>query len=102
MTAYDENRFAALFAAEAPTPLPGDWEDVLGRASARRGRLKRLLPLPGSTGRRRFGVVLIATGLVVIVGAAAALGIHALLAGRGFVGLPPPGAVTSVPEQGRV
>jgi hypothetical protein len=102
MTTYDENRLAALFTAEAPTPLPGDWEDVLGRASATRRRLRARPPFLGVTGRSRFVVVLVATGLVVIVGAAAALGIRALLADRGFIGLPPPGAVASVPEQGKV
>ncbi len=39
MSAYEENLMAARFAALAPEPLPGDWNDVLGRAgAARKGR----------------------------------------------------------------
>jgi len=39
MTTYDDNLLVSRFAALAPEPLPGDWDDVLGRAGvARNGR----------------------------------------------------------------
>ena len=68
-----EDDLAARFAALAPEPLAGDWDDVLGRAGmadkARRRRV-RVRALAGSR-RRRFAVLAVAA-LAVIVGTASA------------------------------
>lgn len=68
-----------------------DWNDVLGRFRAHRGR------------RRRRLVVVAATALVVAVGTASAIGgVRDLVLHRGFIGLPPLGATPSAPESGEL
>jgi hypothetical protein len=95
MTTYDDNMLAARFAALAPEPLPGDWDDVVGRAGvARAGR--------GFTGfrvapRRRLLVVFAVVALVALV-TASALAVRAIVLDKGFIGLPPVGATPSAPE----
>jgi Tol biopolymer transport system component len=80
MTTHEDSHFAARFAALAPQPLPGDWDDVLGRAGVDRGdrrfagfRMRR---------RRRLLVVLAAVGLVSVV-TASALAVRAFVLDRG-------------------
>lgn len=103
MSTHDESLLAARFAALAPEPLAGDWDDVLRRADATR-EIRQ--PLERSHGReghpRRFLVVLAAAILVVVVGTAAAYGIRSVILERGFIGLPPEGATPSSPASGEL
>jgi len=81
----DHASFDRILPASAGT---ADWDDVLGRTDARRGRR----PLVAA-----FAVI-----LLVAVVSASALAMRALLSDRGFVGLPPKGAIASSPERGKV
>jgi hypothetical protein len=99
MTTYDDS-LLARFAALAPEPLPGDWDEVLGRAGiARTGRQR---PRGLQHRRRRFLVVLAVMALVVVVGTATAFGVRALILDQGFIGLAPLGARPSTPESGEL
>jgi hypothetical protein len=60
MTTYDYNPLASRFAALAPKPLPGNWEDVLGRAEAGGESVRR-------TPRAWFAVGGVATAAAVAV-----------------------------------
>jgi diadenosine tetraphosphatase ApaH/serine/threonine PP2A family protein phosphatase len=100
MSAYEDTRLAARFAALATDPLPADWEDVLERAGeGQRGRRRLADPLQ----RRRRGrlVVIVAVALVVVVGAASALAVRAGFH-LGIVGLAPVGATPSAPTSGEL
>jgi hypothetical protein len=103
MSTHEHSLLAARFAALAPEPLAGDWDDVLRRAGA---TLESQQPLERSRGReghlRRFLVVLAAAILVVVVGTAAAYGIRSFILDRGFIGLPPEGATPSSPASGEL
>ena len=44
MSTYEDNLLAARFAALAPEPLTGDWDEVLDRAGRTRNRRRRLGP----------------------------------------------------------
>jgi hypothetical protein len=103
MSTYDDSVLAARFAALAPEPLAGNWDDVLRRAGA---TLESQQPLERSRGReghlRRFLVVLAAAILIVVVGTAAAYGIRSFILERGFIGLPPEGATPSSPASGEL
>ena len=92
----------ARFAALAPEPLPGDWDEVLGRAGAPPKGRGLLVRSHARQGRRRFLFVLASAALVVVVGTATAFGIRALILDRGFIGLPPEGATPSAPETGEL
>ena len=75
MTTYDESLLAAQFAALAPEPLEGRWDDVLREAVGSRDDRRRLARSAVSQGRRRYLVALVAAVLlVVVVGAASAIG----------------------------
>jgi hypothetical protein len=100
MTTYDDNLLAARFAALAPEPLAGSWDEVLDRAgAARKGRRRtersRLLP-----GRRRRLLVVLAAVVLVAVVSASAFAVRAFVLDKGFSGLPPVGATPSTPESG--
>ena len=96
MSTY-EHDLTARFAALAPRPLPGDWDDVLDRAGAVRPRRRRL------EGRRRKLVVALAVAVLVPAVAAAAYGtVRIVFLDRGFIGLPPVGATPSAPESGEL
>jgi Tol biopolymer transport system component len=71
MTAYDDGLLAAQFAALAPEPLEGRWDDVLREAIGAQDDGTRLKHSAASQGRRRF-LVLAATALVVVVVSASA------------------------------
>jgi hypothetical protein len=100
MSTYEDAVLSDRFAALAPKPLAGDWEDVRARAGRRNGR-RRLADVLWSR-RRRPLVVLAAVILVGVLGAASALGVRAFILDKGFVGLPPEGATPSAPESGQL
>jgi len=103
MSTYAHDLLTARFAALAPRPLPGDWDDVLDRAGAIRPRRRRLARSPWRGGRRRKLVVALAVAvLVAAVAAAAYATVRVLLLDRGFVGLPPVEATPSSPESGEL
>lgn len=103
MSTYDDSLLAARFAALAPRPLPGDWDDVLDRAGAVRPRRDRLAPSLWRGGGRRKLVVALAVAVLVAAVAAAAYGtVRVVFLDKGFIGLPPLGATPSTPESGEL
>jgi hypothetical protein len=101
MSTYDDTLLAARFAALAPEPLAGDWDDILDRAGrVRKGRRGFADSLQRR--RRRYLVVLAAVALGVVVGAASALAVRAYVLDQGIVGLPPVGATPSAPKSGEL
>jgi len=103
MTTYDDSLLTARFAALAPEPLAGNWDDVLRRSDVAQEspwRLGRLVAFRGQ--RRRRLLVLAAAALVVVVATASALAVRAFIVDRGFVGVPPEGATRSSPEKGEL
>jgi hypothetical protein len=65
MTTYEDNLLAARFAALAPEPLPGDWDDVLDRAGAAR-KHPRPRVVGHLKGRRRYKVAVAFVALTVV------------------------------------
>jgi hypothetical protein len=103
MSTYEHDLLTARFAALAPRPHPGDWDDVLDRAGAVRLRRRRLARSLWRGGRRRKLVVALAVAVLVAAVAAAAYGtVRVLFLNRGFIGLPPVGATPSTPENGEL
>jgi hypothetical protein len=98
MSTYDDNLLAGRFAALAPEPLAGNWDEVLERAGARKDR-RRLGHSRRAQGRRRLLVVLAAVALVAVA-TASALAVRAFFIEKGIVGLPPVGATPSAPKSG--
>ena len=99
MSTYDDNPLAGRFAALAPEPLAGNWDDVLDRAGARKvGR--PLGPFRAAQGRRRRRLVVLAAVALVAVVSASAFAVRAFVIDKGIVGLPPVGATPSTPESG--
>ena len=94
---YEDNGLFGRFAALAPEPLAGNWDDVLDRAGARKDR--RRLGQSLSESRRRLLVVLALVAFVAVV-SASAFAVRAFFIDKGFVGLPPVGATPSTPENG--
>ena len=99
MSTYDDGLLAARFAALAPEPLAGDWDDVLDRAGAapkghREPERSRVVQ-----GRRRRLIVVLAAVALVAVATASAFAVRALT-DKDIVGLPPVGATPSTPEKG--
>ena len=102
MSAYDDSLLAARFAALAPEPRAGNWDDVLRRAGVPlQDRQPSGRPRAREGHRRRFLVVLAAALIVVVVATAAAFGIRSFI-DKGFIGLPPEGATPSSPETGEL
>jgi hypothetical protein len=100
MSTYEDNLLAARFAALAPEPLAGNWDEVLDRAgAARKGRPERSRVFQGR--RRRLLVVLAAVALVAVA-TASAFAVRAFVIDKGFVGLPPEGATPSTPVSGEL
>lgn len=102
MSTYEHDLLTARFAAVAPRPLPGDWDDVLDRAGAIRRRHRRLARSLRRGGRRKLVVALAAAVLVAVVAAAAYGTVRVLFLDKGFIGLPPVGATPSAPESGEL
>jgi hypothetical protein len=99
MSTYEHDLLTARFAALAPRPLPGDWDDVVDRAGALRRRRRRFGRSLWRGGRRRKLVVALAVAVLVAAVAAAAYGtVRVLFLDKGFIGLPPVGATPSAPE----
>ena len=102
MSTHKETFLAARFAALAPEPFAGDWDDVLKRASRAREPGRRLAhPLQGLRGRRRL-VVIAAVVLAVVIGTSSALAVRAYVLHQGIVGLPAKGATPSTPTRGEL
>ena len=99
MTTYDGYSLAARFAALAPEPLAGNWDDVLDRAGAQKvgGPLGHFR---AAQGRRRRRLILLAAVVLVAVVSASAFAVRAFVIDKGIVGLPPVGATPSTPESG--
>ena len=103
MSMYDASGLSGRFAALAPEPISGNWDDVLDRAgTARTGRqgLERFRFVPSR--RRRLIVVLAAVALATAVTAAGWAIVREVVLDKGFVGLPPVGATPSAPESGEL
>jgi Tol biopolymer transport system component len=73
MKTYDDNLVAERFAALAPPPLDGDWDDVLGRAGAHRKPRRTIDRLRSRHSTRRRRLAVIAAAALVVVGTASAL-----------------------------
>jgi hypothetical protein len=101
MTTYEDNLLAPRFAALAPEPLAGDWDDILARAGRARNARRHFAGSLRSRPRRRL-VVLAAVALVIVVGAASALAVRAILGAKGIVGLAPVGTTPSTPARGEL
>src|SRR5262245_37595676 len=102
MSSYHDDVLADRFAALASKPFAADWDDVLRRAGiADTGAQQERRTVVHRRRRRRL-VVVGAVTLAVVMGSAAAYGLRALVFDRGFIGLPPPGAVPSTPEHGQL
>ena len=100
MSTYDDNLLAGRFAALAPEPLAGNWDEVLDRAGAAlKGRRRRERSRMFQGRRRRRLVVLAVVALVAVV-TASAFAVRAFVIDKGIVGLPPVGATPSTPESG--
>jgi hypothetical protein len=102
MSTYEHDLLTARFAAIAPRPVAGDWDDVLDRARAAHPRRRRLARSLLRGGRRRKLVVLAVAALVAAVAAAAYGTVRVLILDKGFIGLPPVGAAPSAPERGEL
>ena len=103
MSTYEDSGLSGRFAALAPEPLPGNWDEVLDRAgTARTGRqrLGRFRFVPSR--RRRLVVVLAAVALATAVTAAGWAIVREVVLHKSFVGLPPVGATQSAPESGEL
>lgn len=99
MSTYEHDLLTTRFAALAPRPLPGDWDDVVDRSGALRPRRPLLARSPWRGGRGRKLVVALAVTVLVAAVAAAAYGtVRVLFLDKGFIGLPPVGASPSAPE----
>lgn len=103
MSMYDDSELSGRFAALAPEPLSGNWDEVLDRAGmARNGRqrFERSRAVPGR--RRRLVVVLAALALAAAVATAGWAIVREVVLHKSFIGLPPVGATRSAPESGEL
>ena len=103
MSMYDDSELSGRFAALAPEPLSGNWDEVLDRAgTARNGRqrFERSRAVPGR--RRRLVVVLAALALATAAATAGWAIVREVVLHKSFIGLPPLGATRSAPESGEL
>ena len=103
MSMYDDSELSGRFAALAPEPLSGNWDEVLDRAgTARNGRqrFERSRAVPGR--RRRLVVVLAALALATAAATAGWAIVREVVLHKSFIGLPPVEATRSAPESGEL
>ena len=103
MSMYDDSGLSGRFAALAPEPLSGNWDEVLDRAGmARNGRqrFERSRAVPGR--RRRLVVVLAALAVATAAATAGWAIVREVVLHKSFIGLPPVGATRSAPESGEL
>jgi hypothetical protein len=103
MSMYDDSGLSGRFAALAPEPLSGNWDEVLDRAGmARNGRqrFERSRAVPRR--RRRLVVVLAALALAAAAATAGWAIVREVVLHKSFIGLPPVGATRSAPESGEL
>ena len=82
MNGHDDKRLASRFAAVATDPLPGDWDDVLGKAGAGRSVRVRRERSRTDEGRRRRRIVALAAAALVAAPSASSFSIGASSACR--------------------
>jgi len=99
---YNDAPLAAQFAALAPEPLEGRWEEVLREAASPQEHYWPVERSEVSHVRRRYLVAIIAAVLVAAIGTAAYGTVRILVLDQGFIGLPPIGATPSSPESGEL
>ena len=99
MSTYEDNLLAARFAALAPEPLAGNWNEVLDRAGARKDRRRLGQPARPRAGLAGSSSCSLSIALVAIA-TASAFAVRAFVLDKGFIGLPPVGATPSTPESG--
>ena len=100
---YDDSGLSGRFAALAPEPLSGNWDEVLDRAGMARNGRRRLERSRAVLGRRRrLVVVLAALALATAVTTAGWAIVREVVLDKGFIGLPPVGATPSAPESGEL
>ena len=103
MSMYDDSELSGRFAALAPEPLSGNWDEVLDRAGmARNGRqtFERSRAVPGR--RRRLVVVLVALAVATAAATAGWAIVREVVLHKSFIGLPPVEATRSAPESGEL
>ena len=103
MSMYDDSELSGRFAALAPEPVSGNWDEVLDRAGmARNGRqrFERSRAVPGR--RRRLVVVLAALAVATAAATAGWAIVREVVLHKSFIGLPPVGATRSAPESGEL
>lgn len=103
MSMYDDSGLSGRFAALAPEPLSGNWDEVLDRAGmARNDRqtFERSRAVPGR--RRRLVVVLAALAVAAAAATAGWAIVREIVLHKSFIGLPPVGATASEPESGEL
>jgi hypothetical protein len=95
MSTYDGHTLTARFAALAPDPLPGDWNDVLRRVgSSQKTR--------GTRRRRRIVIAFAVVAALAALTAATVGAVRLFVLDKGFIGLPPEGATPSSPATGEL
>ena len=100
---YDDSGLSGRFAALAPEPLSGNWDEVLDRAGmARNGRRRFARSRAVPRRRRRLVVVLAALALAAAVATAGWAIVREVVLHKSFIGLPPVGATASEPESGEL
>ena len=103
MSMYDDSGLSGRFAALAPEPLSGNWNEVLDRAgAARNGRQRFERSRAVLRRRRRLVVVLAALALATAAATAGWAIVREIVLDKGFIGLPPMGATPSAPESGKL
>ena len=103
MSMYDDSQLSGRFAALAPEPLSGNWDEVLDRAGMARNGRQRFERSRAVRGRRRRLVVVLAALAVAAAVATAGLAIvREVVLHKSFIGLPPLGATRSAPESGEL
>jgi hypothetical protein len=103
MSMYADSELSGRFAALAPEPLSGNWDEVLDRAGMARNGRQRFERSRAVPGRRRRLVVVLA--VLAVAAAAATAGwaiVREVVLHKSFIGLPPVGATRSAPESGEL